>query len=64
MVRNERPNYVVMNEETASAIESHYRVCYVVNDVYFKHNKRYVGTIFGVPIAYNDNLQFGTVDIV
>ena len=58
------PNYIVMNEETAEHIGNIYRVHYVEDGVCFKHNKRYVNKFFGIPIAYNHNLPFGTVDIV
>ena len=64
MIKGKYPNYVVMREQTADAIESQYKIHYVEKNVYFKHNKRYVGEFFGIPIAYNDNLQFGIVDIV
>lgn len=64
MIEDKYPNYVVMSERTVDAIENQYGVYYVEKNIYFKHNKRYIGEIFGIPIAYNDNLQFGTVDIV
>lgn len=64
MFRGKYPNYVVMSERTEEVIENRYRIFYVENDVYFKNNKRYIGEIFGIPIAYNDRLQFGVVDIV
>lgn len=64
MIEGEYPSYIVMSEQTVDAIESQYRVYYIKKDVYFKHNKRYIGEVFGIPIAYNDRLQFGVVDIV
>lgn len=64
MINGECPNYIVMNEPTADAIESRYRVHYVEHDVYFRNNKRYNGEIFGIPIAYRYDLPFGIVDIV
>lgn len=64
MINGKHPNYIVMSEHTAEAIESQYRIHYIEEDVYFKHNKRYIGKIFDIPIAHHYNLQFGTVDIV
>ena len=61
---NERlPSYIVMSERTLQLIERHenYRVG---QDVYFKHNQRYIGEIFGIPVAYHQGLDFGVVDIV
>ena len=57
------PKYLIMNEQTLSLIERHdnYRVG---KDVYFKHNRRCIGAIFGISIAYNEGLNFGTVDVV
>lgn len=51
------PSYVVMNKETYYYIANGYRMFYTVND---NHTSR----IFDIPIAYNDGLQFGVVDIV
>lgn len=64
LISSEHPNYVVMNEQTEEVIEARYRVKYVEEDVYFKNDKRHIGKIFGIPIAYHYNLPFGTVDIV
>ena len=57
------PKYIVMSEQTVQLIECHenYRVS---KDVYFKHNRRYIGENFGISIAYNEGLDFGVVDIV
>ena len=64
MINGEEPHYIVMSEHTVGAIEIPYRVHYVEEDVYFKNNKKYIGKIFGIPIAYHYNLPFGIVDIV
>lgn len=64
MFSGKYPDYAVMSERTEEALESRYRIFYVENNVYYKNNKRYIGEIFGIPIAYNDKLQFGVVDIV
>lgn len=64
MINNKYPDYIVMNEQTKEVIASQYRYNYIEHGVYFKHNKRYIDKICGIPIAYNERLQFGTVDIV
>ena len=64
VVNNKYPNYVVMHEQTEDAIASRYRTEYIEHDVYFRNNKRHNGEIFGIPIAYNYRLPFGTLDIV
>ena len=62
---NRYPSYIVMSERTLSLIECHEQYNYRVGqDVYFKHNRRYMGEIFGVPVAYNQGLDVGMVDIV
>ena len=61
---NGYPKYIVMSERTLSLIECHVNY-HISQDMYFlKHKKRYVGEIFGIPVAYNDDLDFGVVDIV
>ena len=64
MDKGESPNYIVMSKKTLYAIEGQNRFYYVHENVYFKNNKIYNCEIFGIPIAYNDTLQFGVVDIV
>ena len=64
MIKGEYPNYLVMSEETEQVFESQYKLHYVEKDVYFRHNQRHIGEIFGIPVAYKYNLQFGIVDIV
>ena len=64
MIDDRYPSYVVMNESTEEAIGARYRVKYVEEDVYFKNDKRHIGKIFGIPIAYHYNLPFGIVDVV
>lgn len=60
---NRLPQYIIMSERTVQLVECHenYRVG---QGVYFKHNRRYIGEIFGIPVAYNEGLDFGMVDIV
>ena len=60
---NKPPKYIVMNEGTVDFIErrENYRVG---KDLYFKHNRRCIGKIFGIPVAYHQGLDFGVVDIV
>lgn len=64
MDKGESPNYIVMSIKTLYAIESQHRFYYVHRNVYSENNKRYICEIFGIPIAYNDILEFGVVDIV
>lgn len=64
MINNEYPHYIIMNAQTEEALENRYRIQYVEEDVYFKNNKRHIGKIFDIPIAYHYNLSFGIVDIV
>lgn len=62
---NRKPQYIVMSERTLQLIECHEQYNYRVGqDVYFKHNIRYIGEIFGISVAYNHGLDFGMVDIV
>ena len=62
--KGESPNYIVMSKKTLYAIEGQNPFYYVVENRYSKNNKRYSCEIFGIPIAYNDILEFGVVDIV
>lgn len=62
--KSESPNYIVMSKKTLYAIAGQNRFYYVVENRYSKNNKRYNCEIFGIPIAYNDILEFGVVDIV
>lgn len=59
-INGEYPEYIVMNRRTADSIEIRYKFYYVAEADKEKH----VDEIFGIPIAYNDNLQFGVIDIV
>lgn len=67
---NEYPSYIVMNKRTLPFIEcnSQYRVGCLSKDVHYIRNgeyiERYITEIFGIPIAYNNRLDFGVVDIV
>ena len=60
---NREPHYIVMNEGTLDYIQrrKNYRAG---QDIYFRHNQRYIGEIFGIPVAYHQGLDFGVVDIV
>ena len=60
---NRHPQYIVMSERTVQLVERHENYC-IGEGIYFKHNRRYIGKIFGIPIAYNEDLDFGVVDIV
>lgn len=60
---NRYPSYIVMSERTLSLIECNSQYCFG-KYVSFKYNQRYIGEIFGIPIAYNNRLDFGMVDIV
>ena len=64
MDKGESPNYIVMSQKTLYAIECQNRFYYGVQNRYSENNKRYSCEIFGIPIAYNDILEFGVVDIV
>ena len=64
MDKGEFPNYIVMSKKTLYAIEGQDRFYHVEKNVYSENNKRYICEIFGIPIAHNDILQFGVVDIV
>ena len=64
MDKGESPNYIVMSRKTLYAIGGQNRFYYVVENRYLKNNKGYTCGIFGIPIAYNETLQFGVVDIV
>lgn len=64
MDKGESPNYIVMSKKTLYAIVGQNPFYYVVENRYSENNKRYSCEIFGIPIAYNETLQFGVVDIV
>ena len=64
MDKGESPNYIVMSKKTLYAIGGQNPFYHVVENRYSKNNKRYSCEIFGIPIAYNDILEFGVVDIV
>lgn len=76
-LNNRYPSYIVMNERTLPIIEcnSQYYIGCVGRDINYKHNdsyiekyigyiEKYIDRIFGIPIAYNNGLDVGMVDIV
>ena len=55
------PSYVIMNWETEQLIKCHSRqcICRIGQDLWFRHSE-----IFGIPVAHNEGLDVGVVDIV
>ena len=54
------PSYVVMNYKTCAALKDTY--CRVVYPSFVENGIK--EEIFSIPVAYNDGLKFGEVDIV
>ena len=54
-----KPSYVIMNYETRADLMDRY---YYTTSIEHYDNK--VDTIFGIPVAINEGLKFGEVDIV
>lgn len=65
-INGDYPEYIVMNRKTGDSIKIRYKLEYVARaDKETRADKeKRIDEIFGIPIAYNDNLQFGIIDIV
>ena len=58
----EKPSYIIMNYETRAELLARHYWGIVAED--FVSNGRKVETLYGIPVAINEGLDFGEVDIV